>query len=399
MSTLDFATQASSPWNFHNPVQIRVGCGTRGDLPNCLSFATRLLVVCTKGGRQRLLSDRLLGQWAHSTHLIWMDEVTENPGLQELQSKVDHLKQSEPFHAIVGIGGGSALDTAKVLKVALSEACSDFTIETLLSMPEIPRTHNSCKLFLLPTTSGTGSEVTPFATVWNHQTKKKYSLAGTEMYPQIAVVDPELTYGLNAEYTITTGLDAVNQACESLWNRHANHITTCLATRSLQLSVPALLALSQDLENRTARANLSQASLLAGLAISQTRTALCHSISYPITAHFGIPHGLACAFTMPAVLEHCLRNDDGRLQNLGFYLLGKQSDKSDLLKLFRTLNNKLGVRQRVCARLEHLSHLLDLVPAMTTPGRADNCFVPANDNDLRAILSASWNDSKLQETP
>ncbi|WP_413813784.1 iron-containing alcohol dehydrogenase, partial [Rhizobium sp. Root482] len=137
--------------------------------------------------------------------------------------------------------------------------------------------------YVVPTTSGTGAEVTPFATVWDETTNTKYSLANADMFPVAAILDPELTIDMPREVTLATGLDAISQALESVWNRSCNAITFGWAISSLRLSLSALGKVANTPDDLQARSDMAQASLLAGLCISHTRTALAHSMSYPIT--------------------------------------------------------------------------------------------------------------------
>lgn len=377
-------------WSFANPVKLLFGDKSRRELPGYLAGCTSTLVVTTPDGRQRLHGDPLLADWAQSPQLKWMDKVTENPGLHDLQTQIDALSDTS-IDSVVALGGGSALDSAKVLAVSLGSSCRGHALVDLLTSANRPINDSPVPLYVLPTTSGTGSEVTPFATVWDHRQKKKYSLAGPDMFPTLAIVDPELTYTLPMEATISTGLDAINQASESIWNRHANPITLQLATRALKVGIPALIQLSDSLDSPEARRDLAEASLLAGLAISHTRTALCHSMSYPITAHFGVAHGLACAFTMVSVLQQCITVDDGRLARLAVDLFGPAASTHQLIGLYIEITDRLEVRKRVACRIDSLDALQMLVPEMITPGRADNCMVAVDPSLLTEILNQSWN--------
>ncbi len=380
---------SSQVWGFCNPVEILFGKTAREQLVNRLTSYEKILVVTQRPVRERLLQDRLLGCWASSTELHWLDRVTENPDLHELQGIIDSYANTR-FDAVVGIGGGSALDTAKVLALTLRLPHHNKLLSQLLDSPNREMATGSPRLIAVPSTAGTGSEVTPFATVWDSREKKKYSLSGKDMFPCLSIIDPELTDNLPAKVTLSSGLDAINQATESIWSKSPSPITTSLATRSLQLSVPALLRLALGGESSEARCHMSEASLLAGLAISQTRTSLCHSISYPITSHFGVPHGLACAFTMPTVLRHCIAADDGRMARLASDLVGAEATTDDLLEIYLQLNESLQVRQHVINQISNRDALMNLIPEMLTPGRADNCMISSDKSLLRRILSQSY---------
>jgi phosphonate metabolism-associated iron-containing alcohol dehydrogenase len=155
----------------------------------------------------------------------------------------------------------------------------------------------------VPTTAGTGSEVTCWATVWDTHSGKKYSLSRPSLYPKHAVVDPTLMLGKPRQLTISTGLDALSHALESLWNVHVNPISTHHAVVAAREILNVLPQLIEDLQNVELRSRMAAAALSAGLAFSNTRTAIAHSISYPVTLHHGVVHGIACSFTLPMILR------------------------------------------------------------------------------------------------
>jgi len=376
-------------WSHHNPVRIHFGRGCRGGLIEILADQ-QALIVCSPRGRQQLESDPMLGPALNSNYLVWMDMVEKNPDLHRLQDKVNGLSDVQ-VNCVIAFGGGSAIDSAKVLALALSPIARCHSLQELLDdAPEYPA-GASLPLYALPTTAGTGSEVTPYATVWNHALRRKLSLAGPAVYPHTAFVDPELSDSVPYDSTLNTGLDAINQAAESIWNRNMTPMSEVLAHRALQLGMTALPRLLNDLENPNLRDIMAEVSLLAGLAISQTRTSLCHSISYPLTAHFGVPHGLACAFTMPAVLRHNLKADDGRFGRLAKVFSNHFDDKSEtLIQRFDTLNQQLNVAEQVRKMIGSLDKLIELRDQMYTLGRVDNVLSSINLISLENILCDAY---------
>ena len=155
----------------------------------------------------------------------------------------------------------------------------------------------------------------------------------------------------------------------------------------MRLGFDALPKLAAGQGTQVERDKMAEASVLAGLAISHTRTALCHSISYPLTAHFGVPHGLACAFTMPYVLVHNLAADDGRFKDLSLALTGSE-DCAELVRSFEKLHDLLDVRNRVKRMIPSLEQLFALESEMHTPGRSDNNLVDVE--NVEALLRQSW---------
>jgi phosphonate metabolism-associated iron-containing alcohol dehydrogenase len=377
-------------WYHFNPVRIYFGKGVRARLVETFN-SVRILVVTTPRGRRQFEQDPIFGTLFSSNDILWMDGVETNPGLLGLQAAIDRLK-CESFDAVIGFGGGSAIDTAKALAVALSPVLTGTPLATLLADPILHKSVRPKPLYALPTTSGTGSEVTPFSTVWDHEQRKKYSLAGPAVFPHTAIVDPDLTHGLPQSVTLSTGLDAINQAAEAFWNRNMTPISEGFSLRALQLGFGALPRLMVNLDDREAREQMAECSLLAGLAISQTRTALCHSMSYPITAHFDVPHGLACAFTMQAVLRHNLQADDGRFGRMATALAGEGASLRALVDSFDALHAELHVGARVREMIGDPGALLPLASEMLTPGRADNNLADVDSSLVKSILSQAWTE-------
>jgi len=259
-----------------------------------------VLLVTTPGATSRGLTARLTEQIGPSRVAVY-DRVTPNPSLDDLDDAAMGLR-ALAARAIVAVGGGSTLDTAKVLGVTMSSAM-ERPLAQIFRMNGVPDWTSTVPVVAVPTTSGTGAEVTPFATVWDTVSHRKHSVAGALVYPAHAVLDPELTISLPRDETLFSGLDTVSHALESLWNGNRTCVTAAYARHALTLAGRALPAALDDPTDVQERANMQNAALLAGLAISQSRTAIAHAISYPLTAWFGVPHGLACSFTLVELLR------------------------------------------------------------------------------------------------
>jgi len=282
-------------WTFHNTTSIDFGRGKRKLLVSEIA-GKKVLAVSSVRGKKQFLGDHILGSLA--SDFMWVTSVRENPGVVEIDETAAALKGSR-FDVILAFGGGSAIDFAKALSAILSTGPEHHNVRHVVSHPELIDSAKLIPIYAMPTTAGTGSEVTPFATVWDHDNQKKLSVFSASLYPTRAIVDPELTDSLPSDATFASGLDALNQAFESVWNKNNSPITKSLAARSIDLALRALPSLMVDITDGAARDSMAEAALLAGVCISQTRTAICHSISYPLTARFSVPHGIAAAFTMP----------------------------------------------------------------------------------------------------
>ncbi len=301
-------------WSYRNPVAISFGAGSFTRLPALI--AGRPYALVTYGEPVfAALAERLAG--LAGAPAVTLDEVAPNPDFAELPRCCQRLGEAGKMpRVIVALGGGSVIDTAK----ALAAAGDDFGrvrrfVETgsgaddLLALP----------IIAVPTTAGTGSEVTCWAALWHAAADRKYSLSRPSLYPEHAVIDPELLLGLPRALTISTGLDALSHALESLWNVNANPVSRSLAVAAAREMLVALPMLVADLSDLELWARVARAALLAGLAFSNTKTALAHSLSYPVTLRHGVPHGIACSFSLPMVMRGAIgasRACDQALQDI-----------------------------------------------------------------------------------
>jgi phosphonate metabolism-associated iron-containing alcohol dehydrogenase len=373
----------TSVWQFSNPVNLIFGVGSLSKLPELVSWDSVLLVT-TPGATMRGTTQRvqdLLGSRISTTY----DKVGPEPQLAVLEN-AGHLLRGYNYNGIVAVGGGSAIDTAKVLSYLLK--IKEPQLRAHFEQFESLSPGETLPILAVPTTAGTGSEVTPFATVWDHDSRKKYSFAMNSLHPHIALLDPELTLSATRNLTLSCGLDALCQGLESLWSRNTNPVTTNLALQAVSIALHSLPLAVEDLESLELRTQMLEASLLAGLAISVTKTTLPHSISYPLTLKFGVPHGLACAFTIIQVLRFNAIGNKDRITNIA-QKLGFPS--------VELLASKLDGILRGTGALSWLSQLmtskqdcLALAPQAISPGRSDNNPRIPSVRDVEAILDSAW---------
>ena len=291
---------------FHNPVHIKFGPGAIASIPGLLCGCKAALVTFPEAAALGLV-DRLHSLLGSSVAAV-IDRIEPNPDIASLAPLyAEFWRNRSGVDAIVAVGGGSTLDTAKALMVGTESGRFDELL-SLLAENRPFRPHAVKRLIAVPTTAGTGSEVTPWATIWDRDPRhpRKYSLHLDESWPQSAVIDPELMLTLPRTVTIQSGLDALSHALESIWNRNSNPISDTLAVSAARTVLSNLPALVEDLANLRLRERLALAALKAGLAFSNTKTALAHSISYEMTLRYGLPHGIACSFTLPMVLERAI---------------------------------------------------------------------------------------------
>lgn len=364
-------------WRYHNPVEIFFGPGAVDKLPS----VERSLIVTTAGAVQRGLPPALQSL-IRREHSLVFDGVRENPTIEEVQEAV-HMLRLQPISTLIAFGGGSSMDFAKALCFCLANPGVSLQeiFEKNISLHEwaaLPWT-------AIPTTAGTGSEATPFATLWGASSRKKYSLFSPALFARQAFVDPLLCLSLPWLATLASGLDAYSQCFESLWNKNASPVTAGFAHRAIGLIPNALRTLKKNPQDRAARTAMSEASLLSGLAISHTRTALAHSISYPLTAHLNLPHGFACSFTLPAIWNANATAAPDWAQETACALHFKNPAEVSVSMLQLFLDTQ--VNKEILKVISNYSRVYEWVGEMYTPERAENMLASHAASDIKAVLT------------
>lgn len=225
------------------------------------------------------------------------DEVSPDPNLEVAQAAAEALGSSGA-QVVIGLGGGSAIDIAKIAAVMVENngKLSDYFGIDLIPKP-------GRKTLIVPTTAGTGSEVTPIVILSDEAEKLKKGVVSSHLFPSVALLDPELTLGLPPHVTAATGMDALIHGIEAFTSRNAYPMTDMLARRAIELiagHIRTAFANGFDLE---ARARMLEGSLLAGMAFANAGVTAVHAFAYPIGAEFHIPHGVANSIMLAPVME------------------------------------------------------------------------------------------------
>ena len=290
-------------WAYWNPVRIRFGVGAFEEVAGLIG-KRRWALVTYNQPIFRALTDRLVE--SAGAPVVTVTNIETNPDCADLFESCRAFGAAPHADVIVALGGGSMIDAAKVLAASSGDfdnvrrhLIGDSPLDASAIMP----------IIAIPTTAGTGSEVTSWATVWDAAHGNKYSLAHPKLYPETAVLDPALTVGAPRELTLATGLDALSHALESIWNVNSNPVSASYAVEAAREIIDTLPRLMQRLDDVDLRARQAHASLLAGLAFSNTKTALAHNISYDITLRSGTIHGIACSFSLPTVMRWAMGTD------------------------------------------------------------------------------------------
>ncbi|MDF3003977.1 MAG: hypothetical protein K0S22_449 [Oscillospiraceae bacterium] len=268
------------------------------------ALAGRVLLLATNSALLRCNLTDLPDIVVKNQGMHIFDSLSANPNIKEVLMTLEAIGRFSPSK-IIAIGGGSTIDMAKAVS-ALRNTTSELTCASLgKSIREklYLRQNQAVPILALPTTAGTGSEVTSWATVWDTDGKLKLSVEAPFLCPECAVLVPEYTAKMSPLLTITTGLDALAQAIEAFWAKRRNAASQALAAAAVKKIFHTLPAVVHDGGNLALRRTMCEASLLSGLAFATTRTTACHSISYPLTLRYQIPHGLAAAITLAPVAK------------------------------------------------------------------------------------------------
>lgn len=370
--------------SFHNPVRITFGNGALEALP-ALARGRRSAIITTPGMVHRGTAGRVGSLLGGSLAATFAD-VLPNPTVASCTDAHHAIRDAEP-ELLIALGGGSALDTAKAVAAQYVHGSADWLSAHLRQAEPIVEPFAPPPILAIPTTAGTGSEVTMWGTIWDERTATKHSISHPALYAEAALLDPTLTASLPPATTIASALDALSHAMESIWNRSANQVSDALGMRAIAIIPPALRRVLAAPADAHARELLFSGSLLAGLAISNTRTALAHSISYPLTAELGIPHGIACSVTLPELLE-AVQEDRPDRANLILDAMGVSSSREARTAL-RDLFSSAGIGEAVRRHVTGPQALRQLRGGFIAPGRAENFLLDVDQAWASDLLARS----------
>ncbi len=225
------------------------------------------------------------------------DKVESDPRIEIAEQAAKEVK-AQGADLVIGIGGGSPIDIAKSAAILAS---NNADINSYFGIDLIPGP--GLKTIIIPTTSGTGSEATPIVILSDEKEKLKKGIVSPYLFPDVAILDPELTIGLSPLITAATGMDAFIHAVEAYMSNGANSMTNIFAIQAIKLisnNIRTAFANGNDIE---ARSNMLEGSLLAGMAFANAGVTAVHAFAYPIGAEFHIPHGIANSIMLVPVME------------------------------------------------------------------------------------------------
>jgi len=255
------------------------------------------------------------------------DDVQPNPTIENVE-KGRKLYQKNQCDSIIGFGGGSAMDCAKIIGARISNPF--FSVRRMkglfrVILPIPP-------FFCVPTTAGTGSETTVAAVITDASTHEKFAINDLKLIPKIAVLDPELMVGLPPHITSTTGMDALTHAVEAYIGLNGSKFTDENAKNATRLIFDNLEKAYKNGSDLEARKNMALASFYAGSAFTRAYVGYVHAIAHNLGGLYGVPHGLANAIILPYVLEFCRKEAENKLADLAIAgRIGTRKESSEKL--------------------------------------------------------------------
>lgn len=360
------------------PREMLIGGGSRFRLPAMLKSlgVNRPLLVCDpvmqKLGHADALLQALPGEGIDGAIF---SEVVEDPTDISIAALVKRISDGS-HDGLVALGGGSAMDTAKAGAIVATSG------EDLRAL-KVPRIVDFAVMpvIAIPTTAGTGSEVTRAAVVTDTVASEKMLILGTAALPVAAIIDYELTLSCPYRVTVDTGIDALTHALEALVNRNGNAHSEALALSALKLIGANLEKVADNPDDRDAREAMMLGATHAGLAVSNTSTALIHGLSRPVGAFFHVPHGMSNAMVLPLVTQFSLNSALPHYAAAARALGCASAADSDqiagtkLVEAFIGLNRRLKVPTPQEFGIDR-SRYLELLPEMVRQGLASG--TPAN---------------------
>ncbi|OON98641.1 MAG: hypothetical protein ATN35_00780 [Epulopiscium sp. Nele67-Bin004] len=361
-------------YEFYNPVKTFVGADSIGQLKNILIDYEKILVIAWN---KSIFNMSVINNLKQHKTIYELEFSYSNPTLENLLEAYDNSKCFD-YDIIVAIGGGSVLDVAKTL------ACIKNT--TIKSVDDIRNLINEnnfkpvCPWIGVPTTFGTGSDVTCWATLWDVTGGKKLSVENTKNYALASIVDFKLGESMPKTLAITSALDAVAHATESYWAIKRNPTSKCYALTAIKFIMDAL----ENLGGEQYMSQIAQGTMFAGLAFSNTKTTACHSISYPLTMYHNIPHGVAVSLLIgPMITLNKDEIEDTKSLEQAFGV----DDLGEVELKIQAIVKKAGLPFALSEWGIGQSDLDFLADNGSTKGRIDNNPVKLNRDDILNILN------------
>ncbi|WP_144462145.1 iron-containing alcohol dehydrogenase [Siminovitchia fortis] len=307
-------------------------------------YGNKVLIVTDKGLAQTGILEKVTNSLKKENIDYYVfDEVKPNPRDVDCQKAYEQFKDKK-IEVLIGLGGGSSMDTAKAIGTLMTH---DGNLSERYGADKLER--EITPLICIPTTAGTGSEVTSFSVITDTKLKDKMLIFDLNLAPKIALVDPELTLSLPPSITAATGMDALTHAIEAYVCNMAEPISDALALHAIELIVNSLPEAVENGNNIEARQNMLIGSLIAGLAFGNTDLGGVHAMAEPLGGLYDTPHGVANAIFLPFVFEFNIKANPAKFaivaKKLGVSEEYKTEEQIALkgVHLLKELSSRIGI--------------------------------------------------------
>ncbi|MGG0453805.1 iron-containing alcohol dehydrogenase [Priestia megaterium] len=353
--------------------------------------AARVLIVTDKGVRAAKLLEGIEKSLEHvDLDYEIYDQVEPNPSAETIHRGLEYLKQHKS-EAVLAIGGGSSIDTAKGIATMATNAGHILDYEGVGRIKNTP-----IPIIVIPTTAGTGSETTNSTVVTNKETSFKLGVLSSKLFPNLAILDPSLTVRLPQEITAATGMDALTHAIESYTSKAASPVSQAFAMQAIKMigkNLTKTYFVGTDIESRE---QMLVASMLAGVAFSQSRLGNVHAISHTFGGVFNIPHGIANAVLLPFVMKFNLRACTDQYKDIAIALGKNVSGLSTIEAAEKAIEAVIEMNQamKIPLNIKELGVSIEFLPKLVEDSmRSGNVFVNprlTNSSDIRLIIEKAY---------
>ena len=291
-------------FEIHNPVHVHFGQGKVKQLGKITKDYGKRVFVLTMSDikKLRLTEDAVSSLKEAGLDVVEYNEVTAEPTCLHVDEVARQVREAKT-DIVVAIGGGSVIDVAKAAAICATHSESAWQYVNLSNRPPQPIHSNVLPIIAVPTTAGTGSEVTPYAVLSNDETIQKGTVKSPYIFPKAAILDPELALKLPKNLTAATGADAFTHALESFMNvRFRSPYSFMVANQAMSIIYKTLPELLHNLHDIQLREQMAYGSMLAGLAITHVGTTVAHAMGQPLGARLHLPHSVTVSiFTLPVI--------------------------------------------------------------------------------------------------
>lgn len=365
-------------WNFSLPVKIYFGTDKINELPEIINELgyKRGVLVCSNTLKKNGVADKIIEN-CNGVIVAVFSDIRPNPTTDNVNDCVKVLRENNADFA-VALGGGSPMDCCKA---ACAIAKGEDIIESYHTGGKPINADEVIPMLAVATTSGTGSEITNISVLTDLNKNVKSTMNDALMYPKAAIVDPRLTLSVPPKVTASTGLDVLAHALESFWSVLHQPICEACAVHATRLVFKWLYKAYCEPENLEAREKMAEASIVAGVAFSNPRTAGSHACSFPLTNLYGVPHGEACAMTLDYFTRFNAEAANGRLHDFardcGF------SDAYHMADAITELKNKMGMAMTLTEIGVKTDEEIETLTKMSMTPLMERNIIPLSYDDIK----------------